>query len=203
MSNPRWRWVSKPIGLVFIAMVLAAAATPVAHAAPAWRAWSLGRHRPAGHLVVSSHRIAIDDEVRIGVRRLAPGTLVRVSLTFVAGGATVADGQQHQSTSHADFRADRHGRVDLRSDAPVSGSYAGVDPMGLFWSARSTTVTAPPPRTPWTDEVHLRATVHGRQVGATELVRYYLRTGATSTPVRARGLAGTAFTPAGRGATRR
>src|SRR6476646_802623 len=105
MSNPRWRWASRPVGLAIIAMVLAAVAPPMAHAAPSERTGSVRRHRPAGHLVVSSHRIAIDQDVRIGLRRRAPVTVVRVSLTFVAGGATVADGQPHQSTSQADFRA--------------------------------------------------------------------------------------------------
>lgn len=32
------------------------------------------------------------------------------------------------------LRADASGRIDLDRDAPLSGSYAGVDPRGLFWS---------------------------------------------------------------------
>ncbi len=49
----------------------------------------------------------------------------------------------------AAFRADRDGKVDLTHAAPLSGSYRGVSPMGLFWSqhqvgsgAGSTTATA-------------------------------------------------------------
>ena len=189
------RCSGRPVKLAIVALVLAATA-PIASEAPVANASSIGRHPGVrGHLTVSSHRVAIDEKVRIGVRGLPPGALVTVSLTFVAGGATFGDGQQHQWTSQADFRADRHGRVDLRSDAPVSGSYAGVDPMGLFWSAHSTTTPAPEPRTPWTDEVHLSATMQGRQIDETDIVRYYLRPGARSTPVRGRGLVGTLFTP--------
>lgn len=36
--------------------------------------------------------------------------------------------------SEATFRADQFGVVDLRRDAPTTGSYAEVDAMGLFWS---------------------------------------------------------------------
>src|SRR6266851_5729279 len=36
--------------------------------------------------------------------------------------------------STADFIANAAGVVDLQRDAPVSGSYAGVEPMGLLWS---------------------------------------------------------------------
>lgn len=37
-------------------------------------------------------------------------------------------------SSHAHFKTDSNGHVDLKKDAPLSGSYRGVDPMGLFWS---------------------------------------------------------------------
>lgn len=40
--------------------------------------------------------------------------------------------------AEAVFRADERGVVDLTRHAPVSGSYSGVDPMGLFWSMTPT-----------------------------------------------------------------
>ncbi len=33
-----------------------------------------------------------------------------------------------------EFSADAAGTVDLGRDAPISGSYSGVSPMGLIWS---------------------------------------------------------------------
>ena len=36
--------------------------------------------------------------------------------------------------SHARFAADDAGVVDLTAQAPITGAYEGVDPMGLFWS---------------------------------------------------------------------
>ena len=36
--------------------------------------------------------------------------------------------------SLAEFEADMNGNVDLGKQAPISGSYAGIDAMGLVWS---------------------------------------------------------------------
>lgn len=38
--------------------------------------------------------------------------------------------------SSATFKADRHGTVDVARQAPTSGSYSGVSPMGLLWSEK-------------------------------------------------------------------
>jgi hypothetical protein len=32
--------------------------------------------------------------------------------------------------------ADSNGRIDCARHAPQSGSYAGIDPAGLFWSMK-------------------------------------------------------------------
>src|SRR5713226_2729549 len=32
------------------------------------------------------------------------------------------------------FVADANGVVDIGNQAPISGTYSGIDPMGLFWS---------------------------------------------------------------------
>ncbi len=40
--------------------------------------------------------------------------------------------------SESTFRSDVSGSVDLSKDAPVSGSYAGVDPIGPLWSMQNT-----------------------------------------------------------------
>ena len=43
-------------------------------------------------------------------------------------------GDQRAYSAQARFRADAHGRVDLATQAPLSGSYSGADVRGLFWS---------------------------------------------------------------------
>ena len=73
-----------------------------------------------------------DARVRIALEGAPPGAYVTVRLGLGA--------QRSQAT----FLSDRHGRVDLGQHAPVAGTYGGVDPMGLFWSARRDTAVAPP-----------------------------------------------------------
>lgn len=55
-------------------------------------------------------------------------------------------GSKDTFSSSATFVADRQGRVDTARQAPVAGSYSGVDALGLYWSVtpRPTTPDDPP-----------------------------------------------------------
>ena len=156
---------------------------------------ALSRHL-SPRLVVSARRVMVDAPIGIAVIGVAPGALVGVRLSIVGGGQTLATGRVW--ASHAVFRADRGGRVDAATDAPVAGDYQGVDAMGLFWSARLTTspASAAPP---WTERVHVSAMVGGREIGATDVLRLFLAPNAHASAVRDRGLVGTLFTPTGAG----
>lgn len=46
--------------------------------------------------------------------------------------ATNEQGSLFDSCAH--YQADGHGRVDLSTDCSLGGDYAGLEPMGLFWS---------------------------------------------------------------------
>jgi len=48
--------------------------------------------------------------------------------------ASLKDEKGRRWHSQARFRADRNGVVDLSKQAPLQGTYSGIDPMGLFWS---------------------------------------------------------------------
>lgn len=48
--------------------------------------------------------------------------------------ATAVDGQLRPWLSHAKFRADDLGSVDVTSQKSLGGSYSGISPAGLFWS---------------------------------------------------------------------
>lgn len=69
---------------------------------------------------------ASDTELRIRLTGFPPGAVVRLHAA------------QAGWSSWASFRVDARGTVDLTRDAPVDGSYAGVDPMGPVWSMRPT-----------------------------------------------------------------
>ena len=68
----------------------------------------------------------IDVPRGIRVEHVAPGQTVEITAL------TRRNGVLWQS--HAAFVAGEDGSVDLTRDAPVSGDYAGVSPMGLIWS---------------------------------------------------------------------
>ncbi|QFZ22982.1 acyl-CoA thioester hydrolase/BAAT C-terminal domain-containing protein [Saccharothrix syringae] len=87
--------------------------------------------------------------------------------------------------AEAVFRADERGVVDLTRHAPVSGSYAGVDPMGLFWSM-----------TPTGDRSDGHTFVEADGAGPVRLERLTVPEGVKRTEVTEHGLAGVLFEPA-------
>lgn len=77
-------------------------------------------------LTVVPARSVVDRVVETTVRAPA-GSIVTVRLTMPRFGLSFE--------SQATFRVPASGIVRLSDDAPISGSYRGTDPMGLFWSA--------------------------------------------------------------------
>src|SRR5438093_808740 len=85
-------------------------------------------------------------------------------------------------SASAAFVADAGGRVDLTRDAPIAGSYTGVDAMGLFWAMRpEDEVSEPPPVDPVS--VYVSAAVDGRVAAEATAERRWLADGATIRPV--------------------
>lgn len=75
---------------------------------------------------ISPDQPALDTELRIRLTGFPPGETVRLRAS------------QTGWASEANFIVDADGTVDLARDAPVAGSYEGVDPMGPVWSMRPT-----------------------------------------------------------------
>ncbi len=75
-----------------------------------------------------SGEVLAGDHIDIRVSGAAPGSEV-----MVIGIRRFWDDKK-QLRAEAVFRADADGCVDLSRDAPLSGSYAGVHPAGIFWS---------------------------------------------------------------------
>jgi dienelactone hydrolase len=96
--------------------------------------------------------------------------------------------------SHAGFRADAEGSVDVAAQAPLEGTYQGADADGLFWSM---VATAAPPASPSEDiDVTVRAEVDGAEVATATLARHAVAGGLVETEVRDDGLFATFVTPA-------
>ncbi len=129
---------------------------------------------------LSSDTAVIDERLTIRVRGLEPGRPVTVC-------ASVAM-RDRCLWSHASFVARPDGTVDLSTDAPVAGGYAGVDAMGLFWSA------GPQRRSPHRPaeggSAILSATVDGREVAIARVRRGWARPDVEIGDVRERGLVG-------------
>jgi len=72
----------------------------------------------------------LDVPVHITLSGFAPHQLITLHATLNNG----LPGGELTASSHAIFQADEDGNVDLISQAPLFGTYEGIDPMGLFWS---------------------------------------------------------------------
>lgn len=69
----------------------------------------------------------LDEAVKIEVVGLEPDQTVTLT-------ATLRDNRNRDWESIGVFTADEQGVVDLTTQAPITGTYDAVDPMGLLWS---------------------------------------------------------------------
>jgi dienelactone hydrolase/RimJ/RimL family protein N-acetyltransferase len=79
---------------------------------------------------VSKQYALIDERIEISISNLAAQETITLE-------ALCRDKDNNTWTSHATFEADSNGIVTLAKQAPISGTYSGIDPMGLFWSMAS------------------------------------------------------------------
>ena len=79
----------------------------------------------------------MDLPLRISVNGLEPGSQATV-------GVETVDRQGAQWSSSARFTANGQGEIQLNSQAPTSGDYSGVQPMGLFSNLHSDSSTSIP-----------------------------------------------------------
>ena len=104
--------------LIFLSLVLSSLTT-------------VGQQIPSGPRINAPASALHDESVVVSVSGLNAGTLYSVRAEFVSRAGTVW-------RAEAQFRADEKGVIELASMAPASGSYAGIDPLGLFWSMENT-----------------------------------------------------------------
>ena len=78
-------------------------------------------------IVITPKQPLIDQPVEITVSNLPANEEIAIE-------ASCKDNDNNVWTSHATFQADENGVVNVAKQAPISGSYTGVDAMGLVWS---------------------------------------------------------------------
>ena len=146
-------------------------------------------------IVVDQPDALIDQPIAIALRGFTPRQPVSVTAT-----QTYANAIRWQS--HAMFISDDDGQVDVSRQAPVSGTYEGVAPMGLFWSMdRLPSEARPVPPGAIMLPVPIRLEAEGAEGRRAEitLVRRVAGPGVTRYVVRTEGIVGTLFLPPGPG----
>ena len=145
------------------------------------------------HISVVPPEASLDQRMAITVSDVPPGAVVQLRL------------RNHtlKAEAHADFRASAAGLVDTAADAPIAGDYEGVDPSGLFWSARfdqgadaATMIAALATLEPLSYTTS--AAVAGVTAASVDFVRRLVASDVVVTPVREGRLRGTLCSPAGR-----
>jgi hypothetical protein len=131
-----------------------------------------------------------DQEVQIELEGFPPGEPVTVTAT--------QEFRSSQWQARATFLADYAGRISIAHQAPVSGTYSGISPMGLFWSAERlpSEYQLPPDdwvQTPW--QIELEAIGKSGATAKLTLNRVLLGPGVTRHLVRTDGVVGTLFLP--------
>jgi dienelactone hydrolase len=126
-------------------------------------------------LKVDHDTALIDLPLRIDVSGLDPGAQATVTVDTV-------DRLGAEWSSSARFTADQQGEVRVAGQAPVSGDYSGVQPMGLFSNLHSDSSTALPFYLPPAPTQTATVTVKAGNASATRtIVRELTHTGLTVT----------------------
>ncbi|XP_055989967.1 peroxisomal succinyl-coenzyme A thioesterase-like [Sorex fumeus] len=140
-----------------------------------------------------------DEPVRISASGLAPGQ--RVTLR-----ASLRDEKGTLFRAHARYCADAHGRLDLARAPALGGSFAGLEPMGLFWALEPDKpfwrFLKRDVQTPFAVQLEVwdgHDPEPERLLGQTEHERHFLGPGVRREPVRAGRVRGTLFLPPGPG----
>jgi dienelactone hydrolase len=173
------------------------------------------RAAEAPRLDVSPRTVMVDEPIVVRATGLRPGSEATLRVQ-----ATDASGREWRS--EAVFRADAQGTADASRDAPVRGSYTGVERMGLFWAMDREPAAAGSPSAPAEPAAALQAMMlpparppfarppAGRIATTAELVvdgavadsiaieRRLTSPGTTVTEIREQGLVGRLYAPGGR-----
>lgn len=87
-------------------------------------------------ILVNHETALIDQHIEISILHLKPHQEVVIT-------ATAYDHEQNKWNSWASYKADAQGIINFKNDFCLSGTYTGVDPMGLFWSMSSNDMHKP------------------------------------------------------------
>ena len=136
--------------------------------------------------IVCKEHALVDEELLILVIDLEGEEDVQLETSMI-------DEKKKRWTSVATFTP-KEGKINLATDAPISGSYQGVDPMGLFWSMTTNAICDPCIRGDFFD-VELTAKQDGKVLTNKCVRRIFRKASVEVFDVRENGLVGTLYLP--------
>ena len=87
----------------------------------------ISSHVSGAELLVIPRQSLVDEKISISVKGLSPGQPVTLAAKLIGD-------SKEEFGSFGHFVADEAGKVSVSDHSCLSGSYTGVDPMGLLWS---------------------------------------------------------------------
>jgi len=134
-------------------------------------------------------RALIDQQTSISVKNIQPQETFAIQ-------AEALDDDNVLWISEASFRADNNGIIDLSKQAPQTGSYSGVEPMGLLWSMQATSN----PSAIFSikkDQLQISFKVlqNNEIIASKQIVRLRKASNVKTIPLHENGLVGTLFLP--------
>jgi dienelactone hydrolase len=184
-----------PISLCGLILVLAACGNHVVSPRPNPTSTAIMARPGSTFIEVFPGRSLVDEKLSIYIGGLRAYQSANV----------MADARDHLGRSwqsHAVYRADEHGEVDLASEKPEAGTYNVVDSMGLFWSLHlmdsggSGDMDFEDDVQPEPMPVTFTVEAGGKPVASTNILRETAAAGVTRLPVNQNGLAGILYRPA-------
>lgn len=154
----------------------------------------LAAQAPVPAIECSPREALLNDTVAVRLSGLTPGSEVAVVADTVLAGTWRAQ---------ATFLVDPTGTIDVARQAPIEGTYRGVDAMGLFTSGQAANDPGnrnpPPPDV--RDEIvtTLRVEREGTVLATATCGRRFMSPAVRTREVREAGLVGELFEPAGAG----
>jgi len=135
-------------------------------------------------VIITPNEAMMDQKVSIQLVNFIPDQIITLH--------TRLSYQGHQWRSHATYQVNSRGMVDLTVEPALSGSYDGVEPMGLFWAMA-----------PVEEKLGERAanimqitvTINNHLVAAGEFRPILVKPGIIKKVVRSNGLVGTFYYP--------
>ncbi|MFH1643811.1 MAG: acyl-CoA thioesterase/bile acid-CoA:amino acid N-acyltransferase family protein [bacterium] len=82
-------------------------------------------------IIITPDKALLDEAIEISISNLKANEQITIE-------ASCKDKDNNPWISRAMFQADEKGMINIAKQAPISGSYEGIDPMGLFWSMAPT-----------------------------------------------------------------